>query len=100
MATSYFKGQFRIDIFIFIPWGLLICMFDKRLKIFWVTKGLRIISLNHYLSDQMLLPVIKLAFDKIRGRALDDPNLKEDINEDHIYNYEQILFINTIKIFR
>lgn len=59
VATNYFKGQFRMDLFIFVPWGLLFCYFDERLKIFWVTKGFRIISLNHYLSDQMLLPVIK-----------------------------------------
>lgn len=38
-------------------------------------------------------------FDKIRNRALDDHH-RDDIYEDHIYNYEQILVINIIKILR
>lgn len=88
IANKYFKGDFRFDLFIFIPWGLLFRWLDERLRFFWVTKGLRIISLNYYLSDQMLMPVIKQVFDGIRNRALDDPILREDTNQDHIYNFE------------
>lgn len=83
-----------------MPWGLFFSRFDSRLKFFWVTKGLRIFSLNYYLSDQMLIPVIDQVFDKMRDRAYQDPYLREDTNSDHIYNYEQILVINAIKILR
>lgn len=48
----------------------------------------------------MIVPIIKKVFDKFRQRALNDPYLREDINSDHIYNYEQILVINGVKIFR
>ena len=59
VATKYFKGNFKQDLFIVLPWGLIFTSIDKRLRFFWVTKALRIVSLNHYLSDQMLIPVIK-----------------------------------------
>lgn len=88
VATKYFKGSFKQDLFIFLPWGLFFTQFDRRLRFFWVTKGLRIFSLNYYLSDQMIVPIIKKVFDKFRQRALNDPYLREDINSDHIYNYE------------
>lgn len=58
VATNYFMDEFKFDLFIFLPWGLFFTYIDSRLRFFWVTKGLRIISLNYYLSDQMLMPVI------------------------------------------
>ena len=55
-------------------------------------------TLNYYLSDQMLIPFIKMTIDHFRMRALNNKNLREDKNEDHIYNFEQILTINGFKI--
>ena len=51
VATKYFKGKFKQDLFIFVPWGLIFTSFDKRLRFIWMTKTLRIISLSYYLSD-------------------------------------------------
>ena len=48
----------------------------------------------------MLIPFIKLTINKFRNRALNDKELREDKNEDHIYNYEYILVINSLKILR
>ena len=48
----------------------------------------------------MLIPFIKMTINKFRIRALNDKTLREDKNEDHIYNYEQILIINSFKIIR
>lgn len=100
VATKYFQGHFKKDLFIFIPWGLIFTLIDQRLRFFWVTKALRIVTLNYYLSDQMLMPIIKSIFDNMRERALNNPQYREDIIEDHIYNYEQIITINSIKILR
>ena len=88
IALRYFKGNFKFDLFIFIPWGLLFTYIDNRLRFFWVTKGFRIMTLNYYLSDQMLIPFIKMFINNFRNRALNDKELREDKNEDHIYNYE------------
>ena len=89
-----------MDLFIVVPWGLIFTYIDPRLRFFWVTKALRIVTLNYYLSDQMLMPIIKNIFDNMRERALNNPKHREDIIEDHIYNYEQIITINSIKIMR
>ena len=63
-------------------------LYDERLKFFWVIKGLRIITLNKFMSDKMFIPIVKKMFNKIRVRALNDYKLREDQNADHIYNYE------------
>lgn len=41
-----------------------------------------------------------MTINKFRLRALNDKDLREDKNEDHIYNYEQIFIINCFKIIR
>mmetsp|Transcript_18773 Transcript_18773/g.28885 ORF Transcript_18773/g.28885 Transcript_18773/m.28885 type:complete len:173 (-) Transcript_18773:2807-3325(-) len=60
VATRYLNSGFLIDLIAFIPWGYIMGTVDPRLKFFWVVKALRIRLLNHYLSNKVILPPVKM----------------------------------------
>ena len=96
----YLRSNFTFDAVIFLPIGFFMSLIDKKLKFFWVIKAVRIMKVNYYVSNRIILPLIVAQIDKRQKQANQDENMKSDTNSDHIFIKEKILLITSFKIIR
>ncbi len=60
----------------------------------------RINSLNHLISDRVIMPQITNFVEYFQKKALNDPELRDDIFTDRTYIQRKIWFINIVKTLR
>ena len=91
VAHRYMTGRFFLDLIVWLPMGYMLSSFDERLKFTWCIKGLRVIDLNHFVSDKFWNPIIRTAFDKLRAYFIRQDKLIVGQEET-----EDFLFINPL----
>jgi hypothetical protein len=52
IAQNYLRGDFLLDLIVFVPWGGIFSLVDNRLKFLWLIKALRIKDLMRYMSKR------------------------------------------------
>ena len=52
IAENYLRGDFLLDMIVFVPWGGIFSLVDNRLKFLWLIKALRIKDLMRYMSKR------------------------------------------------
>ena len=58
IMERYLRSTFTFDVIIFLPIGYFMSLIDQKLKFFWVIKAVRIMKVNYYVSNRIILPLI------------------------------------------
>lgn len=100
VASNYLTSDFKMDFFAFLPWGYVASVVDHRLVFFWVLKAVRIKMLDDLVSDRKILPIVENYIEWKQAVPLADPELRDDINDDHVFINRKIFLKNMVTLLR
>ena len=102
IQSKYIKGDFIIDLIIFIPWGLLSVTSPKLkwTRILFTLKTVRIKKLFAFLDKSVISPILRQFKENKVDRILQDPAKRDDVNKDHINLHRFLYFSYAVNIFK